>query len=514
MHARIGRNHDHRHAHAARERQSVRTIRQNAWRHVVVEAVGLVIGDDDRALRPERRVAGDRIDHARRHGLRDLPVRIARMVVVTGLRRLDRGDFRLGERGGIVRILNRRRQVLVVAEAAANVEHAAVRRQVVVPDIVEEVGFAAEVGAQRRIVGEIAEVLRTLMMGDVIVVRGDVVHVVGLEVVAVLIPAPADRVAVEALNVGNVLLDVGEIARGRRVGAGHRLDVRAHCRQRHGREREVRRDVVDPTRGGVGFLRRGRLAVGRRRVELRTPVRVRIVDERNALRGARAGVGDTVDRAADLGGRAVRAVLDPLRFAGLARDHRHGVWRGGRILRREDVVEDREAAGVAPEERDRVAVDVGHHCPRELLALRVARGGVVVVLLVFVVGHAVHLRRTALHVDFGREAGVAVIDAIDDGRVLLGAEAARRDRIGFVLVVLEGLGRRRHEAAVRIEPVYARECAVLVIERVVLVEDHEHVLDLLTQQSRQLRGRERRLARGVDEIARHRRIVRRGLRGH
>ena len=92
--ARVRRDQQQRDADAARQRQAVGTIGQNARRHVIVEAVGFVIGDDDRALAPERRIRGDGVDDARGHRLGDLMVAIARMIVVAGLGGVDRRDFR------------------------------------------------------------------------------------------------------------------------------------------------------------------------------------------------------------------------------------------------------------------------------------------------------------------------------------------------------------------------------------------------------------------------------------
>ena len=62
-------------------------------------------------------------------------------------------------------------------------------------------------------------------------------------------------------------------------------------------------------------------------------------------------------------------VLYPLRFARLPCDHRYCIRRGTRVLGREDVVKDREAAGPLPEKRNGVAVDVRHDQARELRSL-------------------------------------------------------------------------------------------------------------------------------------------------
>ena len=49
----IGRDQQQRNTDAARQRQAIRAVGQDLRRHVIVEAVGLVVGDDDRALAPQ-----------------------------------------------------------------------------------------------------------------------------------------------------------------------------------------------------------------------------------------------------------------------------------------------------------------------------------------------------------------------------------------------------------------------------------------------------------------------------
>ena len=92
---------------------------------------------------------------------------------------------------------------------------------------------------------------------------------------------------------------------------------------------------------------------------------------------------------------------------------------------------------------------------------------------------------------FGKP-GVAVIDAVDEGRVLLRADAERRHRDRLAVRAGVGLGEARRvrgvarSGAVGEHAVGARERAELVVERMVLVEDHEYVFDLRTQQPDQL----------------------------
>src|SRR6202042_1716945 len=109
--------------------------------------------------------------------------------------------------------------------------------------------------------------------------------------------------------------------------------------------------------------------------ELRAPPWLWIFDQGRTERGRHSGIGFTVDCAANWPGKAVLGrvvsfarVLHPLRLARLAGDHRDRIRRRGRVFGRENVVEDAESARIAPEEWDRVAIDMGHDEPRELLA--------------------------------------------------------------------------------------------------------------------------------------------------
>src|ERR1700729_910669 len=116
------------------------------------------------------------------------------MIVVAGLRRPDRGE--LGRREavfvGVVRILDDGRIVGIfeVVVAAADIENAVRARQNILRHVREEVAFTAEIGLLGRIVGDIAEILRTVMVADVILMRGFASGVGWLVVVAVLVPPP------------------------------------------------------------------------------------------------------------------------------------------------------------------------------------------------------------------------------------------------------------------------------------------------------------------------------------
>ena len=124
---RVGGDQDQGHADAAGERQSVGAIGQDAWRDVVVEAIRLVVGDDDCALLPELRIRRDRVDRAGRHRLADLAVAVAWVVVVARLGLVNGGNL-IRRR---VRVRDRRCQPLLVRVAAADVEHAAFGQRIV-----------------------------------------------------------------------------------------------------------------------------------------------------------------------------------------------------------------------------------------------------------------------------------------------------------------------------------------------------------------------------------------------
>src|ERR1700733_3427986 len=79
-----------------------------------------------------------------------------------------------------------------VVVAAADIENAARARQNILRHVGEEVAFAAEIGLLGRIVGYVAEILRPVMVADVVLMRGFASGVGWLMVVAVLVPPPLD----------------------------------------------------------------------------------------------------------------------------------------------------------------------------------------------------------------------------------------------------------------------------------------------------------------------------------
>ncbi len=363
---RIGRDHEQRDTRATAERKARGVVAENAGRHVVVVAFGLVVGDDDGALAPVWAV-GDGVDLVGDQRLADLRVGVARMVVVTIEVGADIGGVR---RAGRVRRVGLHAHDIVIA--AADVEHAAGRRQRGLLHIAEEVAKTMQICVLHRVVVDVAEVLRPVMVPDVAGVRhrADAVAVrqPAFGAVAVLIPAPTIRRAAPLGDIQNVVLDILQVEA--RVGVVRRDIERlaATKRQRQAGEGKVRGDIggdaglvlaLRHTARGAGVARR-RLDVGR----LARLARV--------LRIGRGQAGDRVvgdrhrNRAIGLGRRRVR-MLHPLRLAGLPGDHGDRVRRRRSDRRLEDVVEQGELVGVVPQERDGVAVDIRHRQLTELL---------------------------------------------------------------------------------------------------------------------------------------------------
>jgi hypothetical protein len=124
----------------------------------------------------------------------------------------------------------------------------------------------------------------------------------------------------------------------------------------------------------------------------------------------------------------------------------------------------------------------------ELRPLRLGRGDARLgEPVVFVGRELIHLRDAVLHVDLLGEAGVRMVDAVMEGRILLRPDLERLHRHGGPAEVRVGLGEagriggRARLMAVGIDAVDAGESAVFVVERAVLVEDHEDVFHLLAQ---------------------------------
>ena len=263
------------------------------------------------------------------------------------------------------------------------------------------------------IVGDVAEVLRAVVVDDVALVGGDVGGVVGLVAVALLIPAPvggSDTVAGDLFDVG---VDVHEVELGVVVGGGGGLDLVAH-------EGERERGVGEV--GGVFFLVVGDGLGGVAGcVHGKTPVGMGVIDHRQGR--------DAVTSPGHLG------VEHPLGLAGLAGDHGDGVGAGGADDGVEEVVEESEAVGVLPEERGGVAIDVGHG---EFAGLLVLEGG-------SLAGLAVDELHPFLGDGVAIVAGGSVEIEVELGgggyvRVVVGADVGGIERDGFAVGVGEGEG--------------------------------------------------------------------------
>ena len=140
---------------AGGERRSIGELAAALRRDMVVEPVGLVVGDDDGTVSPVWTV-GDVAHSPGRERLGDLLVGVGRVVVISQEGMLD------GRRG-----INGNQPIVVVV-AAAQVEDAAAGGQGAVFNRVEEVLCAMQVIVQDlRVVGEIAEILWAVVMQDV-----------------------------------------------------------------------------------------------------------------------------------------------------------------------------------------------------------------------------------------------------------------------------------------------------------------------------------------------------------
>ena len=486
----VGRDHDRRDTRAGGERQAERIQFADFRGLVVVEAIGLIIGDDDHAVLPVG-AAHDGVDLVGEQRLADLGVRIAGMVVVAREGGADRGARTGGQ------------QSVVVVVAAADVEYArldGVRRHGG-----EEVAQAVQVRQLHRVVADVAEILRGVVMGDVAGVGRRTGTVGRLVIVAFLVPAPVHRLL--GGDGVDVALDVDEVE-GRILVRDDRLvDRLAHERQRQAGV-------------GLGEVRAGGADVVRAE---------RRLDGREVVVGARERRGVAAHRFAaargDLGiggvaGRFAR-VQDPLGFAHLAGDQGDGVRRRWTVDGHVEVVEQGEAVGVGPQHRDGVAVDVGdeqftlllrgerrrrggghrHAGLGDHIAHRVGREAFGIEHEAVVEGHAADAADDVIVVD---DAGMGVVDRggvggieIDRGRAARGADALdglgnqeRRDRahapIGVDDLLDEagdrGVGRQvSGRRAGREQAVGARIGAEVVVEGPVLLEQHEHVLHLLLE---------------------------------
>src|SRR5262249_26244218 len=126
---------------------------------------------------------------------------------------------------------------------------------------------------------------------------------------------------------------------------------------------------------------------------------------------------------------------------------------------------------------------------RELLTHRFALGAPGArVSLPLDEGKLVHPRNAVLHVELGGEARVRMDGRVLERRVLLWADAKRLNRDGLTRIRVDvslseagRVGGRARIFSVGIEAVDAGKRPIFVVERAVLVEDHEYVFDFLPQ---------------------------------
>ena len=192
---------------------------------MIVEAVRLVISDNDRALIPIR-ATSDGVDLLGQQPLADLRVGVAGMIVVAV------------ENLGQLRVGVLRTPAFDVAVAAAHIKHAR-GRQPPRRDIAEKFAQPMQMRAGHGIVGHVAEVLRRVVMRNVTFVRGFPRGVIDLMIVALLKPAPVDRAHAVPGDLLNVLAHVGQIEGGVVVRRRRLFDFAAHEGKRQRGEGQV-----------------------------------------------------------------------------------------------------------------------------------------------------------------------------------------------------------------------------------------------------------------------------------
>src|SRR5579875_1519920 len=164
MNSRVRRNHDERHANPPRQWQAIWAIGQDTRRNMIIETVRLIVSNDDHASLPNLGILGNGVDDAGGHRLADLPVTVARMVVVSSFRRGNCLCF-----GGGRSLANVRRLLGDIAEAAANIKNASLRWKSTCCHIIEKIAEAAQIAPQRRVIRDIAKILRRFMMAHIAV---------------------------------------------------------------------------------------------------------------------------------------------------------------------------------------------------------------------------------------------------------------------------------------------------------------------------------------------------------
>ena len=142
-----------------------------------------------------------------------------------------------------------------VAVSSANVEDSG-GRECPVLNIGEEIAEAAHVVVDVGIVGDVAEILRRIVVDDVSVVGGGAGGIGGLMVIALLIPCPVRGGCSVACDLLDVSLYIEKIERGVVVGGGGLFDIGTHERERQRGECEIWRWLASGVAGGVGLFER------------------------------------------------------------------------------------------------------------------------------------------------------------------------------------------------------------------------------------------------------------------
>ncbi len=273
------RNEDQRNPHPSGEGQAVRSVGKNPGRNVVIEAVGLVVGDDDRALVPDPGLRGDGVDRAGDHGFAELPVRIRGVIVVSGFCFIDGRNLIRG-RGGI---RNHRLHSKLVGISPPNKEDASGRKGIR-SHVREKISHSTQIGTEFWRVRDISKILGTVVMADVGRMGSRPGGIRRFQVITFLVPVPAHGRSPLALDIRYILLDIREIECWIPVAGQSRSDILPEESQGQAGKREIGGDVGI----AVILIGSGRLPTAGGRIELRPIEGLRVVDERYSL--SRPGV--------------------------------------------------------------------------------------------------------------------------------------------------------------------------------------------------------------------------------
>src|SRR5579884_1727103 len=173
---------------------------------MVIVAFGIVPRDDDRAVLPVR-AASNGVDGLGHKRFADLRVGITLVVVIAH-------EILLNARIGIGRL-----QIKLILVTALNKVHSAAFGKRLPTDGVKESAQAVELLAHLRVVRNVTEVLRSIVVSHVcrvktVSVLRPVVHVHMASAVTLLIPAESYRRSATAGDVWNVMANVSQVMNG------------------------------------------------------------------------------------------------------------------------------------------------------------------------------------------------------------------------------------------------------------------------------------------------------------